>query len=205
MFTRPAITLPEVNGFGWNLGYSEYIVWSWPWQILGAIRAEVRAGERAEILFFLSCKQCTTLPISVQPNFTKFAHKTWIWEIVNPSGKHFWKFACKGSFLPKRSSFVWTSSTTFEFRPRYLRNDYKSWKVTTGFRAYEMLTFHLYHWNQLKVIPLACRVRTRRAPCLQNTLLRRPVLLAKWWLIANSFAWRCHIANLEVALLLTLE
>ena len=34
--------------------YSEYIVWNWPWhwQILGAIRAEARAGERTEILFF---------------------------------------------------------------------------------------------------------------------------------------------------------
>jgi len=35
-----------------KFGYSEYIVWSWPWQILGAIRAEARAGERSEILFF---------------------------------------------------------------------------------------------------------------------------------------------------------
>jgi len=33
MFTRSAITSPEVNGFGWNFGNSEYIVWSWPWQI----------------------------------------------------------------------------------------------------------------------------------------------------------------------------
>ena len=52
MFTRSAITPPEVNGFGWNLGNSEYIVWSWPWQILGAIRAEARAGDLAEVLFF---------------------------------------------------------------------------------------------------------------------------------------------------------
>jgi len=52
MFTHSAITPPEVNGFGWNLGNSEYIVWSCPWQILGAIRAEAAAGARAEILFF---------------------------------------------------------------------------------------------------------------------------------------------------------
>ena len=31
MFTRPAITPPEVYGFGRNLGYSEYIVWSRFW------------------------------------------------------------------------------------------------------------------------------------------------------------------------------
>ena len=29
MFMRSAITPPEVNGFGGNLGNSEYIVWSW--------------------------------------------------------------------------------------------------------------------------------------------------------------------------------
>jgi len=53
-FRRSAITLPEVNVFGWNLGHSEYIVWSWLWQILGAIRAEARAGARTDFCFFLS-------------------------------------------------------------------------------------------------------------------------------------------------------
>jgi len=58
---------------------------------------------------------------------------------------------------------------TSDFKPRYLRNDYKSGKVTTGWKTYEMLTFHLYRWNQLKVIPMACTARARRAPCPQNT------------------------------------
>ena len=31
----------------------------------------------------------------------------------------------------------------------------------TGWPAYGMLAFHLYRWNQLKVIPMACRLRTR--------------------------------------------
>ena len=52
MFARSAITPPEVNGFGWNLGNSESMVWRCPWQILGAIRAEAASGGRAEILFF---------------------------------------------------------------------------------------------------------------------------------------------------------
>jgi len=52
VFTRSPITPPEVNRFGWNLGRFEYVVCRWPWQILGKIRAEARAGERAEILFF---------------------------------------------------------------------------------------------------------------------------------------------------------
>jgi len=63
--------------------------------------------------------------------------------------------------FPKRSTFAWTSSTTSDFRPQFLRNDYKSRKVTTDWHAYGMLAFHLYRWNQLKVIPLACRLRTR--------------------------------------------
>jgi len=50
-FTRLTITPPDVNRFRWNLRYSEYIVWSWPRQILGAIHTEARAGERAEIFF----------------------------------------------------------------------------------------------------------------------------------------------------------
>jgi len=39
----------------------------------------------------------------------------------------------------------------------------------TGWRAYGMLAFHLYRWNQLKVIPLDSRVRT------QNDFHRRIV------------------------------
>jgi len=31
VFTRSAITLPEVHRFGWNLGLSEHIFWGWPW------------------------------------------------------------------------------------------------------------------------------------------------------------------------------
>jgi len=101
VFTHPAITPPEVNGFGWNLGQSEYIVWSWPWQIMGAIRAEERAGARAEILFFFVCEQGAISPTSGWPNFTKFAHKTWIYVAMNPFRKRFWKFARKGSFFQK--------------------------------------------------------------------------------------------------------
>jgi len=52
MLMRSAITPPKVNGFGWNFRNSEHIVWSWPWQILGAMRAEARAGDLAEVLFF---------------------------------------------------------------------------------------------------------------------------------------------------------
>ena len=55
-------------------------------QILGAIRAEARSGELAEILFFCQINNAR-LPISGQPNFMKFAHKTWFCDLVNPFGK----------------------------------------------------------------------------------------------------------------------
>jgi len=45
---------------------------------------------------------------------------------------------------------------------RGFRNDYKSWKLMTGWRAYGMLAFHPYHWNQLKVICLASMLRMRK-------------------------------------------
>jgi len=46
--------------------------------------------------------------------------------------------------------------TISDLKPRFLRNDYKSWKIMTGWHAYGMLAFHPYRWNQLKVIPVAC-------------------------------------------------
>jgi len=79
-------------------------------------------------------------------------------------GKHLWKFVHTGSFFPKKTSiFAWSKSTICDFRPRLLRNDYKSRKVMTGWTACGMLTFHWHRWNELKVIPLACSPRTRRA------------------------------------------
>ena len=52
MFTHPAITPPEVNRFGWNLGHSEYIVWSWPWQILrDPCRSESKRASQNFVFF----------------------------------------------------------------------------------------------------------------------------------------------------------
>jgi len=104
-FTRSAITPPEVNRFGWHLGHSEYIVFRWLWQILGAIRAEAEARERGDFLFFLWGKWRTTLTTSGRPNSTKFAHKTWICVAMNPFGTHFWKSPCEGSFFQKGTFF----------------------------------------------------------------------------------------------------
>ena len=86
MFTRPAITPPEVNDLG--------EIWGTPSILFGAgpDRFWARSAQKREretfrnFCFFLSGKQRTTLPISGQPNFTKFAHKTWFCDVVNPFG-----------------------------------------------------------------------------------------------------------------------
>ena len=52
-FTRPAITPPKVNRFGWNLEFCERNVGGWPWQTLGAILAVATVWEGAEICFFV--------------------------------------------------------------------------------------------------------------------------------------------------------
>jgi len=104
MFIRLAITSPEVNGFGWNLGNSEYIVWSWPWQILGAIRAEARAGALAEVFFYqVDNARLCRFPVSrISRNLHTRPGSVWFlcsFRII------FWKFAHKRSFFPKNLQF----------------------------------------------------------------------------------------------------
>ena len=105
MFARSAITPPEVNGFGWNLGNSESVVCSCPWQTLGAIRAEAASGGRAEFLFFcpLNNARFHRLPVGqISRNLQK---KTCFREVCWGFGKHLWKFARKGSLFPKNLHF----------------------------------------------------------------------------------------------------
>jgi len=166
MFTRSAITPPEVNGLGWNLGNSESMVWSCPWQILGAIRVEVASGGRAEISFFcpLNNARFHRLPVGqISRNLHK---KTCFREVCGAFGKHLWNLPVRGLFFPKKTFILaWSKSTISDFRNRFLRNDYKSWKVMTGWSPCggPLLAFHWHRWNELKVIPLACSPRTWRA------------------------------------------
>jgi len=79
--------------------------------------------------FFLSGKQRATLPISVQPNFMKFAHKTWFCEVVNPFGIIFWKFALKGSSFPKNRDHRQRFPTSSRDFSEMITNLGKSWQV----------------------------------------------------------------------------
>jgi len=92
MFTRLAIT-PDLDE---NFGTPSILFGA------GRGRSWARSAQKREretlrkFCFFLSGKQRTTLPIFGQPNFTKFAHKTWFCAMVNPFGI---------IFLPLRSLF----------------------------------------------------------------------------------------------------
>jgi len=139
VFTPSAITPPEVNRFGWNLGHSEYIVCRWPWQILGAIRAEAR--ERGDFFCPVNNARRYRFPIS----FTKFAHRTWICVAMNPFEHDFENLPAKGLFQ-KKANFWRKFSTTCDFRPRYPKR--------------LQITETHYSWP---VIPLDSRHRERRS------------------------------------------
>jgi len=88
-FTLLGFTFDGIHAFWYNSTESGP-VWMksgalW-WQCLGLALADferdLRSSEirRARQNFgFLSCKQCTILLLSRQPNFTKFAQNTWRW------------------------------------------------------------------------------------------------------------------------------
>ena len=139
MFTRPGLTSPEVYGFGWNLGYSEYIVCSWPWHILGVIRAEARAGELAEILFFFGRVNNARLyrfpfsQISRNLHTRRGSMSAWI------LSENIWEKAFLGHHLQR----LQTLGDDFSEMIKNLG------KIMTGWPAYGMLAFRLYRWNQL--------------------------------------------------------
>ena len=97
------------------------------------------------------------------PVSTKFAHKTWIWEVVNPVWKHLWKFACKGTFFQRQ--ILGTVFNDFGLQatisPKWLQIS----EIMTGWPAYGMLAFHLCPWNQLRSFPWP-------AGCIQVTTFR---------------------------------
>jgi len=98
--------------------------------------------------------------MSGQPNVTKFAHKTWFYVRMNLSENVFQNlpvrvFFRKGNFLGDRLQRLRISCRDFSEMIK------KSRKFMTRWPAYGMLAFHLYHWNQLKVITVVCTARTR--------------------------------------------
>jgi len=198
MFTRLVITPPEENGFGWNLGYSEYILWSWPWQTLDTIRAETGAGEWAEFFCPANNARLCRFPVSqISRNLhTRRGSERW-WILSENICEN---LPVRGLFS-KKVNFCVNVVNDFGLQAaisaKWLQIlESHDWLAL----LYGMLAFHLYRWNHLKVIHLACRLRTRNDIPGHRRLFR----LRCRRNVAKSFAWRRQQANVDVALLLTL-
>jgi len=150
-FTRLAITQPDLDE-----------IWGTPSILSGAgadrfwARSAQSESGRASRNFLSAISRTSSQPNFISLHTIRGSMSWWIF-LENI----FENVPVRGLFFPKRSTSAWTSSMTSDFRPWYLRNEYKSWKVTTGWHAYGMLALHMYSWNQVKVITLACRARTR--------------------------------------------
>jgi len=126
-FTRPAITPPKVNRFGWNLEFCEPNIGGWPWQTLGVIRAVTTVWEGAEIVFiFCSGNQRTISPISRRTIFTNFAHNN-VDQMSRRklSEQNFENFIIMGRFSKKMQKCR-KFSISDDFRSPELRNDNRS-------------------------------------------------------------------------------
>jgi len=108
------VRFDDVHAFSYNSAGSKPI-----WMKFGALSAHClalaladfgrdprRRRERESQANFLSGKQHAISPTSRRPNFTKFAHKTCIDEVVNPFGTGFFEnFPVRGRFFQKRQIF----------------------------------------------------------------------------------------------------
>jgi len=138
MFTRSAITLAEGNGLDEIWGTLSILFAAGPDRFWA--RSALKRERETLQKFFLSGKQRKTLPISGQPIFMKFAHKTCFCDSVNLFGNIFWKFALRGSFCPKNL-------------------DHPQWFLTLGSDFSEMIT-NVGTWWQVGV-PVECCLSIR--------------------------------------------
>jgi len=86
MFTRSAIYSAEGERIWMKFGQLRVYCLELALTDFGRDPRRSESGRPCGIFVFWSGKQRTTLPISGQPNFTKFANKTWFYEVANPFG-----------------------------------------------------------------------------------------------------------------------
>ena len=148
-----------MNGFGEIWGTPSILSGAGPGRLWA--RSVQKQERESEPNFFFRVVSKTQFHLLLVSQISRNSHTMWIYVAMNPFGKHFWKFARKGSFFQKGNFCVriltrlLTSGRNFS---EMITNRGKSWQVGMPIR---MLAFHLYCWNQLKVTPLACRVCTR--------------------------------------------
>ena len=134
----------------------------------GKNRYSARSWASAEYwIHFRARTVCTILPISVSQisrNLNTKRRSVSPWILL---GTEFWKFCRKGSFFQKKT----LNNRNFFNVLRLQAAITPQWrKFITKRSLYGMSSFHFYHWNQFKVIPLVCTLRTRN---LSPNFLRR--------------------------------
>ena len=96
-----------------------------------------------------------------QQNFTKFEPSTSVGVAMNPFRTKFWKFSRDCSFYKKKLNIsnLFQYLTTAGHHNSAMIIDRR--KFITKWFLYGMSGFYFYRWNQFKVIPRACTLRTR--------------------------------------------
>ena len=92
-------------------------------------------------------------------------HEIWIQHVDRCRDEHFWKhFPAMGHFSKKttRNRKLFQRLATSDRHNSAMIIDRR--KFITKRSLYGMSIFHFYRWNQFKVIPLACTLRTRSPP-----------------------------------------
>ena len=88
------INPPKVNRFGWNVEQCRHIVGSWPWQILGAIRAVVTVWKQPNFFVRLITHDFTDFPSDKFYDISTQQRRSMRrWKL---SKQHFEKFSVRG-------------------------------------------------------------------------------------------------------------
>ena len=100
-----------------------------------------------------------------QLNFTKFKHNTSIGVAMNLFETEFWTFCRKGSFCKKTQKSIFSTSCDFSRHNSAMIIDRRKFIIKRS--LYGMSSFHFT--VGIKVIPMACTLRTRNLPKFSTT------------------------------------
>jgi len=156
MFTRPTGYNSAGSERIWmKFGYSEYTVWSWPWQILGVICAEARLGSDPKFWFFCHINNAwlyrfPVSQISLNLHTRRGSERWWIlleniFENLPVRGL----FSKKVNFCVNIVNEFWLQAAISAKLQIAASHDWLARLRNVGFP-----------WNQLSHSP-ACRLRTR--------------------------------------------
>ena len=180
-FRRPAITPPKVNLFGWNLELCEPNVGGLAMAYFGRYpcSSDSLRGSGNLVCVF---GQETTHDFK-SDNFHEFcSQQRRSVSRCKLSKQNFENFIIRGCFS-KTNAKIYRKCSNFGTSGRQnfaMITDCR--KFSAKINIYGMSSFHFYCWNQFKVIPLACTLRT-------GTYV--PQRFCCWWSDADHGIMRC--------------